>query len=318
MQQAVKQFPIGATFGAPDIPPQAVITGMDQPNEFTPDRKPEYLFRKQYLRDMVGFFFSGDVALFMKGHKGCGKTTFVEQFHSALNLPLLTVNAHPRMEIADLIGHFIPNAAGGLEFHYGPVARAAKEGWSVLIDEYNLLDPGVSGGLNGLLQGGGVYIPETQEMLKPKEGFKVFAACNPADAALGYFGRNAQDAANEDRYWFIEMGYPTVEEETPLVERILLAGLDAVNAKTFADKMVDVANRIRNQFMANSDAGDAMELTMSTRSLLRWAKMMLLFSKVDSPLHYALERALTNRATKETKVAIHEVVHQVFGEPYTL
>lgn len=315
--QQVKQFPIGATFGAKEIPPGAVIEGLDQPTEFTPEKNPSYSFRMEFLRDMVGFFFSGDTAMFLKGHKGCGKTTFVEQFHASLNLPLLTVTAHQRMEIADLIGHFIPNANGGLEFHYGPVARAAKEGWSVLIDEYNFLDPGVSGGLNGLLQGGSVYIPETKEMLKPKQGFRVFAAGNPADVTLGYSGRNTQDAANEDRYWFIEMGYPTSEEETPLVERILSAGLDPATAKSFADKMVDVANRIRKQFMANSDAADAMEITMSTRSLLRWAKMMLLFAKVEHPVHYALERALTNRATKETKVAIHEVVHQVFGDPFT-
>jgi hypothetical protein len=37
-----------------------------------------------------------------------------------------------------------------------------------------------------------------------------------------------------------------------------------------------------------------------------------------SPVHYALERSLTFRPSIEQheREAIHEMVHQVFGEPY--
>ncbi len=57
------------------------------------------------------------------------------------------------MEIADLVGHFVPTASGGMEFHYGPVARAAKEGLSVLIDEYFVLYQVSATGLNALAAG---------------------------------------------------------------------------------------------------------------------------------------------------------------------
>ncbi|MFC6522683.1 AAA family ATPase [Undibacterium arcticum] len=72
-------------------------------------------------------------------------------------MPLYTYNAHPRTEAGDLIGKYAPTPSGGLVFVFGPVARAAMEGRSVLIDEYNVIDPGEATGLNALLEGRSVY-----------------------------------------------------------------------------------------------------------------------------------------------------------------
>jgi cobaltochelatase CobS len=292
-----------------------MVEGLAQPTAYTPSIDPDYIFRMELIRDMFGFWVSGERAMLIIGHSGCGKTSIVEQWHSRLNLPLLTVVAHPRMEIADLVGHFVPTASGGMEFHYGPVARAAKEGLSVLIDEYFVLDPGVATGLNALLQGGMLYIPETGEAIRPAEGFRVFAATNPADIGAGYFGRNTQDAANQDRFYTIRVGYPKPEEETPLVQKVLMQqGVeDEAIAQMFAERMVDVANRVRKLYCGESDDAAAIDITLSTRSLKRWASLFTMFGEQDRAEHYALERAVTNRANPETAKAIHDVVDLVFG-----
>lgn len=309
-------FDLKATFSLPnEIPDGITVVGNDRPTEFTPEVDPDYKFRVDLIRDMMGFWVSGERAMLIIGHSGSGKTSMIEQWHARLNLSLLTVVAHPRMEIADLVGHFVPTASGGMEFHYGPVARAAKEGLSVLIDEYFVLDPGVATGLNALLQGGMLYIPETGEAIRPKEGFRVFAATNPADIGAGYFGRNTQDAANQDRFYTIRVGYPKAEEETPLVQKVLMQqGIeDEAVALMFAERMVDVANRVRNLYCGESDDAGAIDITLSTRSLKRWAVLFMMFSQVEKPEHYALQRAVTNRASRETAKAIHDVVDLVFG-----
>ena len=312
----MKQYDLAATFGLTNLSSAMEIEGGDAPTPFTPTPDPDYKFRLELIRDMYGFWYSGEIAMRLIGHPGCGKTSIVEQWHAQLNLPLLTVVAHPRMEIADLLGHYVPTANGGLAFHYGPVARAAKEGWSVLIDEYYVLDPGVATGLNGILQGGMVLIPETGEVIRPKEGFRVFAATNPADVGSGYFGRNSQDAANNDRFITLNVDYPTPEEEIPIIKKVFVnGGEDESVAQMFAERMVDVAGRVRKQFVGESDDAGAIDVTLSTRALKRWANLMTIFSSVKEkdPVVYALERAVTNGTSKETAKAMHDIVEVVFG-----
>ena len=130
------------------------ITALPAPSEKTPRANPDYVFREDLLGEIAGFFLTGLPALKLLGHKGCGKTTIVEQIHAALNYPLVKITAHPRMEASSLISQFVPVATGGFAHRLGPLAQAAKAGCSVLIDEYNLLDPGEAASLNVILERG--------------------------------------------------------------------------------------------------------------------------------------------------------------------
>ena len=259
-----KQFNLKTSLNILSDFPDVEVEGNSEPCAFTPSIDPDYIFGVDMVRDLFGFWISGEQAMLLVGFSGCGKTSSVEQWHARLNLPLLIYVAHPRTEISDLIGHYIPTENGGMVFHYGPVARAAKEGMSVLIDEYYVLDPGVATGLNALLQGGGLYIPETGEVIRPKEGFRVFAATNPADIGAGFFGRNTQDAANQDRFWTVKVDYPKSEDEIPLVKKVLCnQGLDEAVSALYAEKMVDVAGRVRKMYCGESDEASAIDVTLS-------------------------------------------------------
>jgi len=61
-----------------------------------------------------------------------------------------------------------------------------------------------------------------------------------------------------------------------------------------------------------SDEG-GVELTFSTRTLVRWAYLTQQFRNAPQPLEHALRRALTNRAEPETAAAIHGIVQRCFG-----
>ena len=72
--------------------------------------------------------------------------------------------------------------------------------------------------------------------------------------------------------------------------------------------MVSFANEVRKLFMGDAD---------SYENLIRWADLALKFQPLANqgiePLSYALDRALTFKATRSTRVMLHELVHRIFA-----
>ena len=91
------------------------------------------------------------------------------------------------------------------------------------------------------------------------------------------------------------------------------------------DKMIDIANDVRKQFVGNPEMvlkpGQAgLTITFSTRSLLRWARIASTYSTnasakavFPSPMGQALREALTNRADKAMRVVVHTFAKDGFG-----
>ncbi len=286
-----------------------------EPSIYTPLINPDYVFRQDLVIEMIGFFkMSRAKAMWLSGLQGSGKTTLVEQFHAAQGWPLITYAANAQTTAKDLLGGYRP-AAGEWQYRDGPVTVAARHGCSILIDEYNLIEPEETSGINKFLDGQHMDIEETGERITPVEGFKLFAACNPADTSRGFFGRKEQDAANTSRFWMVDVLYAEPEVESALVAKILAAAIDQAEAKSMADQMVNVANRVRQQSMCSSNAEGALEITFPTRSLLLWAEGVCVFGEAPNPVHFALERALTRQSKPDTgtKDAIHQIVADIFG-----
>ena len=70
--------------------------------------------------------------------------------------------------------------------------------------------------------------------------------------------------------------------------------------------------------MGDADSYEnTLEGTLSTRTLIRWADLALKFQPLANqgiePLSYALDRALTFKATRSTRVMLHELVHRIFA-----
>lgn len=319
---ALQKIDIRPLFGLEDVPSPIFLGGYLEPGKATPPSNPDYMWSRSALQDMLIFFNSKEISMQMIGHAGTGKSSFCEEFHSRLNLPLYVYNAHPRSTFEDLVGRYCPTKEGGLEYKFGPLGRAALEGCSVLIDEYNVMDPGESTGLNALLEGRSIFIMETGEWLHPQNGFRVFTTINPK--TTGYVGRNTQDAANDDRFSYMWFDYMPEEQEVALIKKVLMNFKEMHNeqiAHAHALQFRSVADSVRKAYMGTSDASDALDLTLSTRSLLRWVKGRMLSNGVSakgySPVHYALERSKTFKATLETRFAIHEMVGLVFGDAYS-
>jgi cobaltochelatase CobS len=229
------------------------------------------------------------------------------------------VTGHGRLEFADLIGHLAVKE-GGMIYEYGPLALAMRYGGMLLLNEIDITPPDVAAGLNTVLDGSPLCIAENGgELVAPHPMFRFAATANTnggGDETGLYQGTQRQNIAWLDRFMLCELAYPK-----PEVEKSLLARLFPILPETLCSKLVDFAGEVREQFMGDREGQrltGAIEVTLSTRTLLRWAELTVRFQPLAhqgiQPVTYALDRALGYRACRETRAMLHELAQRIFPQ----
>ena len=294
------------------------VEGYAQPSAYTPGIDPDYIFHEA-SRDVIVWFLNPTEPLYVFGPTGCGKTTCIKQLAARLNYPVFEITGHGRLEFADLAGHLTVQD-GNMRFEYGPLALAMRYGGLFLFNEIDLTTPEVAAGLHGVLDGSPLCIAENGgELITPHPLFRFAATANTnggGDETGLYQGTQRQNLAFADRFMLCEMGYPNADVELNLLRQ---------RAPTLPEKlrrtMVDYANEVRQLFMGESSldgSANSIEVTFSTRSLLRWADLTIRFQPLAKqgiqPVTYALDRALAYRAGRESRALLHELAQRMFPQ----
>lgn len=307
--------------------PVADLFGIEAPQQFTvevqenldtqaqayvPNTSASYVFRKEHIRNLLAFEQApnGD-ALYISGPTGSGKTSIVTEFYGRLNRPLISVTASGTTEGADFIGFFgLVSENGGepsMKFMDGSLTMAMRHGYVLLINEIDLVDPAELSSLNDVLEGRPLVIKETGEVIKPHPNFRFIATGNTVgagDETGRYLGTQPQNIAAMDRYRIFCIGYADAE-----VEKVILVGCGL--PESIAAPMVRLANEVRTLFIEGE-----LSVTLSTRTLIRWAKLALNFKGAPNPLEMAFEQALLNRTSVEERAAIERLAEDIFGDLY--
>jgi len=308
-----QRFDVATTFGVKARPGLEVVGYADDSHPQIPLRQDAYVFRNDLLRDVLAYLHdAGGDGLFLTGPTGSGKTSLITQVASRLNWPVQSVTCHGRMELHALIGQFVL-IDGTTQFIHGPLAVAAREGHLLILNESDLMDPSELAGLNDIIEGQPLVIAENGgEVIRPHPRFRVFATGNSSGSGDGsglYQGVLRQNLAFMDRFRVIHVDYPEPEVE----RQVVLAAVPRMPAE-IADKMLLVATEIRRLFMGSDSDAPELTVTMSTRTLVRWATLALTFKGAPNVFHYALQQALTARAEPEQREAIHRIAADIFGD----
>lgn len=217
---------------------------------------------KMHLRSLAQATFLGNNPILLQGPTSSGKTSIVEYLADITGHEFVRINNHEHTDISEYIGGYATTESGKFEFIEGALVRAVRAGAWVVLDELNLAPSDVLEALNRLLdQNNELFVAETQTVVRPADGFQLFATQNPPGV---YGGRKQLSRAFRGR--FIELHIDEIapkELNTILVERCHMA-------PSFAKAMVDTFLELRHirQF-TQVFAGKHSFLTV--RDLLRWA-----------------------------------------------
>ncbi|MDR1085567.1 MAG: CbbQ/NirQ/NorQ/GpvN family protein [Deltaproteobacteria bacterium] len=298
------------------------IKGFEAPSPFTPAVNRNYLFHEQ-ARDLIVWFLYDKDPLYVFGPLGSGKTSLIKELAARLNYPVFEVTGHSRLEFPELIGHLAVRD-GGMFFQYGPLALALKYGGLFLLNEIDLLDPSTAAGLNSILDGSPLCVPENGgEIIAPNPMFRFAATANTngtEDTTGLYRGTLRQNCAFMDRFWLCEIGYPKPEFEQRLLEKT-----SPELPSDLRTRMVEFANEVRRLFVGSSTDSESrpdtvLDITFSTRTLLRWARLTVMFQPLSrqgiSPILHSLERAVGFRAAAESRTFLQELAQRIFNTDY--
>ena len=306
------QKPISDIFNI-QAPPSITIEIRDNmTHPMIPRIDPDYLFRKELLSDILAWNrgAAGDDPLYLTGPTGSGKSSIITQIAARLGIPLYVVSCHERMEIPELFGRYVVRE-GSMVWQDGPFITGLKEsgGAWILLDEADTLDPGTFIGLNALLEGRSIIIPETGETIDPlSRGSRIVMAGNTAgngDSTGLYQSTKRQNLASMGRFMILEVGYADPTEEIMILEKAI-----PTLPSIIRDKMIGIANEVRKLFV-----GGELEVTMCTRTLVRWANLTTFYKAKPNidPITYALDRAIGFRAETTSRQALHELCQRFFG-----
>ena len=297
-----------------------MIHGFESPTEYTPTINSNYDLNVSAARDVVVWMLMNTPEpLYLFGPTGCGKSSLIRQLAARLNYPVFEVNGHERAELSDWIGHLTVEN-GNMKFIDGPLTQALRYGGLFLLNEIDLCSPSVLAGLNTLLDGSPLCLEQNGgELVMPAESFRFVATANTngaGDTSGLYQGAMRQNLAFLDRFLVVQCDYPSPDVELNLLRQCY----PALPVKV-ARGMVDMATEVRRLFTGKLNASDpidapTVEVTFSTRTLLRWADLTMRFKPLAqqglSPIVYALDRALGFRCAPETQVTLHELAQRIF------
>ncbi len=317
-------------FDAPQSMPGLEATDDPQLAPFLQQVDEDHVFSKnEFIVFRAWWATDGSEPLYLCGPQGSGKTTFVKQLAARLNYPLISINGRSNMERADLIGSYCLRSQGGastMDFIDGPATRAWRHGLLLLVNEFTACDPAFWVANNDILEGDAIYIEQTGELVRRHPRARIVLTDNTrgiaADDTGAFQGRLRQDASVMDRMWKMQMDYMAEDAEVALLMRDMPEfGTDPTASnevkQTLAKKLRDIATDVRTAFMGTSMDAAAIEVTMSTRTLMRFRDLLFLFKDAGKagldPIKSAMDIALTAVCDPSTRQAIHKIAELKLG-----
>jgi midasin len=207
-----------------------------------PNPAPRYILTRtitKHLKNLARVVVTRRYPALLQGPTASGKTSMVEYLAKVTGHRFVRINNHEHTDISEYMGSYISDENGRLVFREGVLVEAVRNGYWIVLDELNLAPSDVLESLNRLLDDNReLFIPETQEVVKPHPHFALFATQNPPGL---YGGRKLLSPAFSNR--FLELHFDDLPDDE--LQEILQRRCDL--APSYSSKLVEVMRDLQRR-----------------------------------------------------------------------
>lgn len=292
-----------------------------------PSVDPAYQFNRSYFMSLAAWWnFATDEPLYISGPAGAGKTSSVLQWCAVVGQPVVSVTVRPNMEKNELLGRWVANDKGGMNWVDGPATLCWRHGWLLLINEFSAVPPEMWVSANDILEGAPLEIDATGERVDRHPLTRVVVTDNArghaSEREAGYFGRSVMDLSVVDRFWHIRLKGLTIAEEAALLwKRVpddLRSRLPEKEAMNVLTGLADIAAASRKSSEQKMVGFDNRNHPLSHRALKRMSTMLLRYAAgdvvIDRPvIEWAVETGIANALDAVPRSALVTLVGTRLG-----
>jgi MoxR-like ATPase len=242
---------------------------------------------------------------YIYGPTGNGKSTTVEQICAKQNRPIIRINLNSMTDEDQLIGTKTLTD-GNVEVIEGPIVRAMRMGYVLLLDEIDAGNANTLLCLQPILEGKPFYFKLKNEMIIPADGFNIFATANTKGKGSEdgrYIGTNILNEAFLERFAVtMVQDYPGQAIELKIITNVM-NHFDCLDTD-FANDLVRWADTIRRTY---SDGG--IDENITTRRLIHIVKSFSIFKDKKKSVELCV-----NRFDESTRVAFIELFEKLIND----
>lgn len=227
--------------------------------------QPNYIITPFVEKNMLNLVRATAIRRFpvlIQGPTSAGKTSMIQYLANITGHKFVRINNHEHTDLQEYLGTYVSDSTGKLTFKEGVLVEAIRNGYWIVLDELNLAPTDILEALNRLLDDNReLFIPETQEVVRPHPDFMLFATQNPPGL---YGGRKMLSRAFRNR--FLELHFddiPQDELEIILRERCQIA-------PSYCKKIVEVYKQLTIQ-RQSTRLFEQKNSFATLRDLFRWA-----------------------------------------------
>jgi len=223
---------------------------------------------------------------YIYGPTGNGKSTTVEQICAKLNRPIIRINLNSMTDEDQLVGTKTL-IDGNVEIVEGPIVRAMRMGYVLLLDEIDAGNANTLLCLQPILEGKPFYFKLKNEIIIPADGFNIFATANTKGKGSDdgrYIGTNILNEAFLERFAVtMVQDYPAQSVELKIITNVMNQ-FDCLDSE-FANDLVRWADTIRRTY---SDGG--VDENITTRRLIHIVKSYSIFKDKKKAVELCVNR----------------------------
>lgn len=160
----------------------------------------------------------GNMGLRLVGPHGSGKNYLLRYLHWKTNRVLVSVDADSSMLAQDVLGISTVNEDRVSVFRDGVLTKSMKHGYTIVINEGNVVPAGVMMALQKILNQNVLTVKESGEEIVPHPAARVVITMNPP--VREYRDSEPLNAATRDRFQTIYFDYLDSEDEVNLLDQM--------------------------------------------------------------------------------------------------